>query len=473
MISHFPHTCVPCEKFEWMPTFAERFETVFRKTLPSPLSIALVLTFIAFSVALFSTCPQDVSHGQYALDLLNIWQNGMWQSSLLAFTVQMMLILVLGHTLALSKPVSRFIDKLTERIQNGTQAAVLVGVLTILVALFNWGLALIFGAVFARKVAEMAHRKSMAISYPLVGASGYIGLMVWHGGISGSAPLKASEAGHISEISGLAGLPTRVDMADTLFSSMNIYASIAILVVSALAIFTMSKFAPKAIPTRFSSNVSVNLDDTPPIGAEVFDKKKGWAILWAIVIILSAIYTIIQAGGTLHFLTPNFINFTLLGLALLFHGTLNNFMSAVDEAIQGAAGILIQFPLYFGIMALVRDSGLIADLSAALIANSSPSTFPIITLFTSGFINIFVPSGGGQWAIQAPLLIEASQALNIPLGKSIMSLAYGDQLTNMLQPFWALPLLGITKLKAREILPYTVILMLTGTLVYVSALILF
>lgn len=457
-----------------MTTFAEKFELTFRRLLPSPFAIAIILTFIAFIAAWLSTCPPNTSLGSYAIELTSVWQNGLWESSLLAFTVQMMLILVLGHTLALSKPISSFINKVSERINNGTQAALVVGILTMLVAFINWGLGLIFGAVLARKIGEMAYSKRMPISYPLIGAAGYSGLMVWHGGLSGSAPLKANELGHLHQIAPKAiATPDHISLSETLFSPMNIYATLAILILGGITLALLSRIAPKSIPTGFVHNTQIEPDRKALIGAEILDHKKGISYLFGSIILLWAFYMAIQSNEAFSFLTPNFINFTLLGAILIFHGTLQKTLSAFDEAISGAAGILLQFPLYFGIMALVRDSGLITQISESLIAHSNSFTFPLITLFSSGLINIFVPSGGGQWAIQAPLLIEAAEAMRLPLGKSIMALAYGDQLTNMLQPFWALPLLGITKLKAREILPYSLVLMLVGTLVYTSALLLF
>lgn len=457
-----------------MSSFAEKFENAFRRLLPSPLAIALLLTIIAFALALF-TAPINASNtGGKALFLIDVWKDGLWQSSLLAFTVQMMLILVLGHTLALSKPVTSFISLLTSRINNGTQAAVLVAVCTMLVALFNWGLGLIFGAVFARKVAEAAHKNNTPISYPLIGAAGYSGLMVWHGGLSGSAPLKANEAGHIAElVQGKFPVPSQIPLAETVFSSMNIIASILVISTVAITVWLLSKRIPTKVPAGFTSNVQVNAETEKAIGAEKLDQRKTMGSSWGILIVVIAVVTLIQATNFTSELTPNFINFALLGLALLAHGSLNNFSNALDEAIKGSSGILIQFPLYFGIMAIVRDSGLVSVFAETMIATSNETTFPILTMLSAGIVNIFVPSGGGQWAIQGPILIEASQSLNISLGKSVMAMAYGDQLTNMLQPFWALPLLGITKLKAREILPYTLILMGVGTLSYGLCLFLF
>ena len=163
----------------------------------------------------------------------------------------------------------------------------------------------------------------------------------------------------------------------------------------------------------------------------------------------------------------------MLGGALFLHKNIRSFLSAVDDAIGGAAGILIQFPLYFGILGVMKDSGLINMMAEFLASNSTATSFPIITFFSAGLINIFIPSGGGQWAVQGPIIIQTATELNIPLGKAIMAMAYGDQLTNMLQPFWALPLLGITGLKAKEILPYTLFIMLVGMVIFLSSLILF
>jgi short-chain fatty acids transporter len=146
---------------------------------------------------------------------------------------------------------------------------------------------------------------------------------------------------------------------------------------------------------------------------------------------------------------------------------------AIDKAIRGASGILIQFPLYFGIMGIMKYSGMIEIMSDFFIEVSTKQTFPILTFLSAGIVNIFVPSGGGQWAVQGPIIVESAIKIGVSIPKAIMSLAYGDQITNMLQPFWALPLLGITGLKAKEILPYTLILMLIGSCVFIMGLLIF
>ncbi|MEM9143172.1 MAG: TIGR00366 family protein, partial [Bacteroidota bacterium] len=178
------------------------------------------------------------------------------------------------------------------------------------------------------------------------------------------------------------------------------------------------------------------------------------------------------ALGTLN-ITPNMLNFFMLGLAFIMHGSFRSFLNALQEAIGDTAGILIQFPLYFGIMGIMVGSGMIQQISNFFVSVSNASTLPLFTFFSAGLVNIFVPSGGGQWAVQGPLVVESALQLGVPLPKAILALAYGDQLTNMLQPFWALPLLAITKLKAKEVLPYTLIFMLAGGCIYLAGLLIF
>jgi short-chain fatty acids transporter len=211
---------------------------------------------------------------------------------------------------------------------------------------------------------------------------------------------------------------------------------------------------------------------TSPEYAEKLDHSKLFAYLLGVVMLGIACYKaiVIPDRLNLNFINPNFINFLLLALGILCHGNFYKFLKAVNHAIVGTSGILIQFPIYFGIMSLMKESGMINQLSDFFVSISTEHSFPIYTLFSAGIVNIFVPSGGGQWAIQGPIIIEASTTMGLNLSKNIMALAYGDQLTNMLQPFWALPLLGITGLKAKEILPYTVMLMLVGASVFILGL---
>ncbi len=374
--------------------------------------------------------------------------------------------------------MERLILQITKWVKNTSNAAVLVAVPTMLVSFFNWGLGLIFGAILARKVGEYAQANNIAINYPLIGASGYVGLMVWHGGISGSAPLKVAESGHlrdlvseVSEAAVVSQLPDSLSTSLTIISHWNLILFFLVVGVIAVTVYFMGK---KAKPTTLQlKEYEFGSGDKKKLhGAEKIDHSRWAATLFGALIFVAFLVQYLPAIRQLN-ITPNMLNFFMLGLAILLHGNFKNFLNAVQEAIGDISGILIQFPLYFGIMGIMANSGMINSISNFFVSISNTTSLPIFTFFSAGLVNIFVPSGGGQWAIQGPLVIESALQLNVPLSKAIMALAYGDQITNMLQPFWALPLLGITKLKAKEILPYTVIFMVLGSMIYIFGLLVF
>ena len=445
--------------------YANRFEKLFRYLLPTPFTIAVLLTFITFLLAIILT--KSDQEGVYFLQLLSFWEQGLWNPPLLVFALQMMLMLVLGHTLALSTPVSKFISHVTRYCTNTANSAAIITFFTILVALFNWGLGLIFGAIFARKVGEHATLKGIKLNYPLIGASGYSGLMVWHGGISGSAPIKIAEKGHfLSEKIGV------ISQANTIFSSMNITISLILLIILPLTMYYLGKYSKGS---TMQIEAEEDLQKITINGAEKLDHSKIFSYLFGGMILFYSFYKafILPDIISLKIITPNYINLVILGLSIIMHKSFYNFIRAIDSAISGASGILIQFPLYFGIMGLISQSGMVEMMSNFFVTISNTTTFPLFTFISAGIVNVFVPSGGGQWAVQGPIIINAATQLGVDIPKSIMALAYGDQLTNMLQPFWALPLLGITNLKAKEILPYTLIMMIVGAIIFITGLLIF
>ena len=461
--------------------FTDKFTEIYKKLLPSPFTIAIILTIVTFLLALIITLPEDEGVGSYSIELLKSWEEGLWKTGGggLYFAFQMMLMLVLGHMLALSKPMSHLIDALTIPCKNTASSAFVVTASTIIVSLFNWGLGLIFGAILARKIGEKFYRNKKELNYPLIGAAAYTGLMVWHGGLSGSAPIKAAEEGNLKDLVACMNIdpnvvPASVGMEETIFSPMNIVVSFALLVLipTMMHYIGKRKFTYEGLPKPVILNEkSKEIGE----GAERLDHSKIFAITIGAIIILYAIHkAIIQPENlSLDFLTPNFINFVLLGLGLILHMSISKYVNAANQAITGATGILLQFPLYFGILGIMVGSGLIVEISDWFVSMSTTQTFPIFTYISAGIVNVFVPSGGGQWVVQGPIIISAAQNLGVSYPKAIMALAYGDQLTNMIQPFWALPLLGITGLKAKDILPYTLVLFLAGGAIFLAGLLLF
>lgn len=462
-------------------SFSEKYSRLFSYLLPTPFTIALLLAIVTFLLGIIFSYQPDISIIDQSITVFSYFEKGVWNNGLMVFALQMMLILVLGHALALSKPFDRFIQYFVKYCTTTSRSAAIVAFLTILMAYFNWGLALIFGAIFARKVGEAAQRNETLINYPLVGAAGYVGLMVWHGGISGSSLTKVAESGHLKALmadlmstSAIDLLPDSITFSETVFSSMNIAASLGVLLAVPFGLYLVGKNVKEEKITNLIIQEEEQ-DEKPVIGAERIDRSNWFGRLIGGLFIIYSIYQGITSypNSGLGFINLNYINFFLFGLCLAFHQSIRDFLSAINEGISGAAGILIQFPIYFGIMGIMNSSGIIQSFSDFFVSISSETTFPIFSLISAGIVNIFVPSGGGQWAVQGPIIVQAAQEIGVNLPKSILALAYGDQLTNMLQPFWALPLLAVTKLKAQQILPYTLFMFLIGAAVYISVLLIF
>lgn len=400
-------------------------------------------------------------------DVVLFWYYGLWNESLLAFAFQMILMLVLGHTIALSPVMGGIMNRIIAPINTTHKAVFVTAFVCIFLGLINWGLGLIFGAILARKIGEKFKTTNTPLNYPLVAAAGYAGMMVWHGGISGSATSKVAESGHLLALSpDFIHLPLYISYDQTVFSSMNIFASVLLLILSPSLLWIISKnMTSKDISIKFNS-----IDSELIIQENTHFWTKNRFLGFTFLTI--AVFIAINEKG-LAAVNTNFINFCLLSIGILSFSKIEYFFTSLAEALKGASGIAIQFPLYFGIMGILNHTGLTQDLTQFLVSYSSQNLAPIFTFLSAGLVNIFVPSGGGQWAIQGKIVIDSALMLEIPLNKMIMAFCYGDQITNMLQPFWALPLLAITKLKASDIFPYTLLLFGVGLVIFLTALMVF
>jgi short-chain fatty acids transporter len=231
------------------------------------------------------------------------------------------------------------------------------------------------------------------------------------------------------------------------------------------------------VPSIQWKETNVSSENPAALPAERFESKPlvGWVFgaMFLLYFIYLSVAKVQEGASLLSVLNLQSTNLLLLGLAFLLQGSMKNFLSAVNEAIGDVSGILIQFPLYFGIMGIIQGSGLAGMIAGMFTSFSNEITLPIFTFFSAGILNVFVPSGGGQWQIQAPIIIESAVQSGVSMPKMIMAMCYGDQLTNMLQPFWALPLLGITQLSARDILPYCLLIFFLGLAIFMLSLLLF
>ncbi len=434
-----------------------------KRILPSPLSIAVLLTLLTALLAIiFTSTPSDQSGIEY---VANAWNKGIWE--LLKFTMQMMLMLVLGHTIALSKPVNKLIRQVSSWCTSNGKAAVFVTFTSLVAGYLNWGMGLIFGAILARKVGEYAKEKGISLNYPLIAACGYTSLMVWHGGMSGSAPLTINKADHsLMDQMGV------LSIDDTILSSSNLIAVVAsLIVIPAFAWLLSKREYKKSYPGNQRSHKA---KDEALTGAEKLDNSRVFGALFGLIFLVVWFYQLLNTEKSFYdFINLDSINFILFGLAIFLNGSLRNFVGAAEQAITGSTGILIQFPLYAGIMGIMKYTGLLEVFAHFFIDNSTAQSFPFFAYLSSAVVNVLVPSGGGQWQVQGPILVEAAQHLGVSMPRTVMALVYGDQITNMLQPFWALPLLGITGLKAKDILPYSMLFMLVGGALFLTILYVF
>lgn len=417
--------------FQALTRFSVR---LVERYLPDPYIFVVILTLIAgVSAVLFEQ--------QGAMQVVRIWGDGFW--GLLPFTMQMVLVLVTGFMLASTSVVRRALSAIARLARTPGQAIVLVTVVALVANWINWGFGLVVGAIFAKEMA-----RQVRADYRLLVASAYSGFVVWHGGLAGSVPVTIATPGHFAA-ERIGVIPT----SETLFSAFNLGILAVLFVTIPLLNRLMMPAKDDTVvvdPKKLEEAPDAD-DDARPTFASRIERS------WLLTILIGAAglayafdYFVVKKGG----INLNIINFCFLFLAVLLHGTPRRLLKALNEAIRGTGGIILQFPFYAGIMAIMTQSGLAASLSNWMISFASTDSLPFWTFISAGLVNMFVPSGGGQWAVQAPLVIEATQALGAELPRTAMAVAWGDAWTNMLQPFWALPVLAIAGLRAKDIMGF-------------------
>ena len=433
--------------------FFDKWASLLERLFPNPFTLALLLTLVTILAAKIWT-PNSFG------ELVAFWGDGLWD--FLGFAMQMALILVTGQALAEAPFVAKGLNFFSNLPKSNTQGVALVSIIAMTAAWANWGFGLIVGALLARQVAD-ALAESLGeeeVCRGLLGAAGYTGLAFWHGGFSGSAPLAVAETGHpLEDITGVLG------MQQTVFSAKNLVLSLVLLTLVPLFLMALSHFGVATKNQPVAPRPKAELGEKPS-GAEFFLILgfAGLALYW---------WFSLRVG-----LGLNTVIFAFLFLGLVSHGSASRYAAAMDRATGSISGIVLQFPFYAGIIGVAAKSGLVGVLSNGFVAASHAvesslgfQPFLIFVFLSAGLANLFVPSGGGQWMIQGPIVITAAQQLDIDTSSAILAIAYGDQWTNLLQPFWALPLLSITGLKPAQLLSVTSLLLLwMGTIVSIALL---
>lgn len=422
---------------------------MMQRYLPDPLIFVFILTLVVFLLGLAVT-PSTPA------EMVRYWGGGFW--GLLTFAMQMVLVLVTGHVLASSPIIKSLLGKTATLAKSPGSAIILVTLVSLIASWLNWGFGLVIGALFAKELAKRVAN----VDYRLLIASAYSGFVIWHGGFSGSVPLTIATPGHFAE--DLIGI---IPTSETIFAPYNLIIIAAIFVVLPI----LNRFMMPSKEETVTVDPQLLEESLPAVAVE--ENKKLTPAEWlenspivSVVVFILGLFFIYFYFGDSGKLNLDIVNFLFLFLGILLHWRPKNFLQAVANAVKGAGGIIIQFPFYAGIMGMMTASGLAVWFAEIFIQISNDTTFALFTFWSAGIVNIFVPSGGGQWAVQAPVTLEAAASLGVPAAKAAMAVAWGDAWTNMIQPFWALPALAIAGLKAKDIMGFCVIVcVVTGVII--------
>ena len=421
---------------------------LMQRWMPEPFLFAILLTFIAALLAM-PICRQT------PVEVIANWGNGIW--GLLAFAMQMALVLVSGSALASAPSLKKGISWLASLPKTPVAAIALVTAISAVACWLNWGFGLIVGVIFAKDIA----RRLPNVDYRLLIASAYSGFVVWHAGLSGSVPLKLATPGPDLAVATNGAIIAPIPISQTILHPFNI----VIVVLVIIAITAVNALMHPKGNQVFTVDPSLLVEE-PPVERQrantPAERLENSRILSWLIAAVGIAYLVISLGFRGGAFDLGSVIMIFLFLGILFHGTPLAYVRAFGKAASGAAGIILQFPFYAGIMGIITgvgESGICFGtvISNACISISSPVTYPLLTFLCAAVLNMFVPSGGGHWAIQAPIMFTAGAELGVDPGLTGMAIAWGDAWTNMIQPFWALPALAIARLSAKDIMGFCLI----------------
>lgn len=440
-----------------MTKIAGFFTELMRRYLPDPFVFAIGLTLLTMALAM-------LVQGQAAPAVIASWGKGFW--NLLAFTTQMAVILAMGYVLATAPLTDRMLDRIVGLVHTPRTAVIVATLVGGIGSYLNWGFGLVIGGIIARKLAL----KVRGVHYPLIIAAAYSGFTLYGLGLSASIPVLISTPGHPMEK--LMGV---VPLSATIFSTPMLLTSLAVIVTLPLLNAWLHPRNPAEVveirqdqePVRTEAGSAHSMGGENTLAARLNNSR----ILSLAIGLCGIAYAVIYftQGGSLDL---NLINFLILFGGILLLGTPVNYVAKLNEGIKTISGIILQYPFYAGIMAIMAGSGLVDTISRVFVGIATPQTLPFWGLVSSFVINFFAPSGGGHWVIQGPFMIDAAKAINSSVSQTSMSVMLGNAWNDLVQPFWILPALALSKLNLKDVMGYTVIMMFWVGLIYIAALLL-
>jgi short-chain fatty acids transporter len=470
---------------------ALRVVAALERHLPDALIFALLATGLVLLAAL-GLSPSGQSRLELCGKLVDGWGSGFF--SLLPFTLQMVMIIICGHTVASAPPVRRLLYRLAAVPVTARGAVAWVTLLALVTSWFNWGFSLIFSALLARAVAQNLQRRGTAVDYRALAAASFLGLgSIWAQGLSGSAALQMATPGTLSESlrhivdwgaeAGAGGVPAWnrwgsgvIPLSQTIFLWQSL---LAVAVEIVLVTLLMWRAAPSEGRAVTAAALGINLDEPPseltaaPATESATELNRAelrpgerWEhspLLTALFVALGVAYLwryVRAARSPLEAIHLNTINLTLLLLGAALHRTPARLMRAFATGTQAVWGVLLQFPFYGAIAGMLSASALNQRIAALFVSASTKATLPPLIALYSALLGVLVPSGGGKWLIEAPYVLTAAHQMKVHLGWMIAVYDLGEALANLVQPFWMLPVLALLGLRARDVMGYTFLVFL-------------
>ena len=433
-----------------MSRFTERW-------VPDAWVICMALTALALVLAVFGA-------GAGIEEAVIAWGDGVW--NLLTLAMQFTIAMVAAHACVSSRPVFRLLDRLASLPdpERPVQAVMLAAVFSMTTAYLNWALCLVASALFVPFVC----RRNPNTDVRVLIAAAYLGLgSVWHCGLSGSAPLILATPGNplLEPASGAPIVDRLYPVTETLFNAFNLVYMAVIALAMGIAVALLHP--RRDVRTLRPEQVEALLPAPPPDEAPAptpagrLDGFRGWVWLAVALLAYPLGHSVVTRGfGTSW--TINAYNAVFLALALLLHGRPMPFLRACRQGVDAAWGIIVQFPFYAGIFGLMQNTGLGVWLEGLFSRFATTETYPFVVYVYSGFMNLFVPSAGSKWLIEAPFLIPAGESLDVSPVTVLLAYAYGDSTTNLIQPFFAIPILAVMRTRFGDVVGYTFLLALVA-----------
>jgi short-chain fatty acids transporter len=448
--------------------FGERCSDVSEEYIPDPYVIAIILTFVAAGAAILT--------GSEPREALTAWTGGVW--SLLPFMAAISVLLLTGDAIAKSSAFTTGLERLA-RLPNSRFTAVwFTSFVAMAAAVVSWAIGLIVGAIMAKRVAYECREKGIAVHYPLLAAAGYTSLMVFHGGLSSSVGLMMADTALIP-VTFPDYARTGIPLGRTIGSTANIVTTATLVtVVPVLMAALHPTEGIRELPRGTAEEIREAVAEAPVDGtmvtdggtvtASVADRLNDSRLIGLSIAVFPAYFVlnawVLQPGGISN-LTLNSINALFLFLAIVLWVRPAAIVAQMKDSVTNISGIIFQFPFYAGIAGLLTGTGLATVIVEFFGGAASPATWPVVGVLVAGVVNVFIPSGGGQWVAMGPIMLDITTGFGYAPEQAVIIEMLGDQLTNMIQPFWAIPLLAIANLRARDIIGYTAVAMVAGFVV--------